>query len=189
MDLLFAGDEATRTRAGAVSIDRRLGRRADDRVVRHADVVVRAEVGQRTTVDMGKGAGARRRHVGAAVDTEVGIALGDGHHHAFVALEFEIFRKERDVVVLRRDFARRGVGLRVIDQVLLDSVGEVAEGRRLAVHSVGQVPAETLVKRGDELHALQRIETECCDRCFGADVGKDVARHRECVLADGGERG
>ena len=102
------------------------------------------------------------------VDAEVGVALGDGHHHALVALEFEVFGEERDVVVLRGDFARGSVGLRVIDQVLLDSVGEVTEGCGLAVNGVGQVPAETLVERGDELDALQRIQAELLRSMFRA---------------------
>ncbi len=62
----------------------------------------------------------------------------------------------------------------MIDQVLLHGVGEVAEGRRLAVNGVGQVPAEALVQRGDEFDALQRIEAERVDRCFGRDVGEPV---------------
>ena len=57
MDLLFAGDEAAGARAGAVAIDRVLGRRGDRRVVRHADVVVGAEVGQRPAVDVSEARG------------------------------------------------------------------------------------------------------------------------------------
>ena len=52
MNLLFAGDEAAGARAGAVAIDRVLGCRDDRRVVRHPDVVVGAEVGQRPAVDV-----------------------------------------------------------------------------------------------------------------------------------------
>ena len=52
MDLLFAGDEAARARAGAVTIDRVLGCRDDRRVVRHPDVVVGAEIGQHLAVDV-----------------------------------------------------------------------------------------------------------------------------------------
>ena len=188
MDRLLAGDQAARAGAGAVAIDRVLGRGDDGRVVGHADVVVGAEIGQHAAVDVGEAAGAgtaNRR----PVDLEVGVVLGDGHHHALVALELEVFGELRHVVVLRGDFARGSVGLRVIDQVLLDRVGEVAEGRRLAVHGVGQVAAEALVERGDELDALQRIEAQCVDRRLGRDVREYGARHRERVLADGGERG
>ena len=73
--------------------------------------------------------------------------------------------------------------------MLLHGGGEVAEGRRLAVNRIGQVAAEALVERGNELDALQRIEAECRDRRFGCDVGESGARHRERVLAHGGERG
>ena len=125
----------------------------------------------------------------APVDTEVGVALGDGQHHALVALQLEVFGEQRDVVVLRGDFARGRVGMRVIDQMLLHRVGEVAERRGLAVDRVGQVSAEALVECGDELDALQRIQAERCDRGFGRDVRETGARHRERVLADGGERG
>ena len=190
MDLLFAGDEAARTRAGAVAIDRGLRRGSDGRVVRHADIVVGAEVRQLATVDAGDPAARGRclRDV-ALIDAKVRVAFRDGQHHALVALELEVFGEERDVVVLRGDRARGGVGIRVVDQVLLHGGGEVAEGDRLAVDDVGKVPAEALVERGDELDALQRIEAECCNRGIGRDVGEDAARHGERMLADGGERG
>ncbi len=125
----------------------------------------------------------------ALIDVKVRVAFRDGEQHALVALELQVLGEQRDVVVLRRDRARGGVGLRVVDQVLLHGGREIAEGDRLAVDGVGKVPAEALVERGDELDALQRIEAECCDRRIGRDVGEDVARHGERVLADGGERG
>ena len=61
MDLLFAGDEAARARTGAVAIDRILGCGDDLRILRHAHVVVGAEVGQRPAVHVRGTAGARRR--------------------------------------------------------------------------------------------------------------------------------
>ncbi len=63
MNLLFAGDESTGTRAGAVAIDRVLGCRGDGRIVRHPDVVVGAEVGQRPAVDVSESGHAFRRRV------------------------------------------------------------------------------------------------------------------------------
>ena len=75
MDLLFAGDQAAGAGAGAVAIDRGLGRGGDRRVVRHADVVVGAEVGERLAVDVGEAADALRRRVVALVHAEVGVGL------------------------------------------------------------------------------------------------------------------
>ena len=107
-----------------------------------------------------------------------------------MAFEFEVFGKERDVVVLRGDFARGSVGSAG------DRSGASAprrRGRRGLSPGCKRCRAgagrNSAVERGDELDALQRIEAERVDRCFGRDVREAGARHRQRMLADGGERG
>ena len=147
MHLLLAGDQATGAGAGAVAVDRVLGGGGDLRMVGQADVVIDAEVDERTPVDAGYASGS------ALVDAKIRVVAGR-QQQAFLTLQLGVLGKESQVVVVGRDRPGGNIRPGAIDQVLLHGLDQILQRPGLAEHRVGQAAGEGLLQRGHEVQAL-----------------------------------
>ena len=154
VEILFARDEPTGRDAGAVFSRGVLSRLDDDRVARHADIVVTREVDHLAAVD-------GRAVVGEAlVDREERIAKPQGVGHVQALPQLDVFRELGDAIVVRRDLGVGGpsffgTGLRA--EIGLDGLDHVAAGLQVRQDLFGKASAKTLFERGEDLHPFERI--------------------------------
>ena len=132
-----------------------------ERIAGHPGVVITGEIDVFPPGD--DGAVVRK----TLVDREEGIADARPHNQIQPLAQLQILRKLRNAVILRRNVGlgcpqRLGSGL--TSEVVFDGGDDIPAGLQFGVDIFRKAPAKSLLDAGEDLHPLQRIQTDAQDR-------------------------
>ena len=174
VQVFLTGDQPAGRDAGAVAVYGVLGGPGNLGMPRHPLVVEAGKIDHVFSVDNRPVAG----H--ALVRHEERIADARGLQHIQVPPQLNVLGELVETVSLRRDHRTgraAGLGSGLAAEVLQHCVDDLAGGFQVGKDVFGKAPAEAFLQRGQNLHALQRIQPRLHDRRIERQPGNSLLAH------------